>query len=100
MSDMIFRRSALALNCDYMTIYRTDVHIGRKFLKIDLAAMICAQGAKEVDNPLIQWCDHRNVHLPSRYIDKINRTEETPKSLLDRFRWRASRKAIATPSHW
>ena len=66
-NDMTFRRIALAFNCDYMTFYRTDAHIGRKFLKIDLAAMICAQSAKEVDNLLIQWCYYRDVHLPSRH---------------------------------
>ena len=34
-----------------MTFYRTDVLIGRESLKIDLAAMIRVQGAKEADNP-------------------------------------------------
>ena len=53
-SDTIFRRIALGLNCDYMTFYRTDVLIGRKFLKVDLAAIICVLGVKEVDTPLIQ----------------------------------------------
>ena len=98
--DTIFRCIALGLNCDYMPFYRTDVLIGRKHLKVDLAAIICVQGVKEVDTPLIQWCYHRNTHLPSRYIEKINRTEETPHSLLERFRWRASRKAITASSHW
>ena len=55
---------------------------------------------KKSHTPLIQWCYSRNIHLPSRFIEKINRTEETPDSLLDRFRWRASRKAIAEASHW
>ena len=84
-----------------MTFYRTDVNIGRKFLKLELGAIICIQSVKEVDTPLIiQWCYSRNIHLPSRFIEKINRTEETPQSLLERFRWRASRKAIAEASHW
>ena len=96
-SDTIFRCIALGLNCDYMTFYRTDVLIGRNFLK---AAIICVQGVKEVDTPLTQWCRYRNTHLPTRYIEKINRTEETPDSLLERFRWRASRKAITASSHW
>ena len=77
-SDTIFRCIALGLNCDYMTLYRTDVNIGRKFLKLELAAIICIQSVKEVDAPLIQWCYSRNTHLPSRFIEKINRTEETP----------------------
>ena len=99
-SDTIFRRIALGLSCDYMTFYRTDVNIGRKFLKLELGAIICIQSVKEVDTPFIQWCFTRNIHLPSRFIEKINRTEETPHSLLERFRWRASRKAIAESSHW
>ena len=53
-SDTIFRCIALGLNCDYMTFYRTDVLIGRKFLKIELGAIICVQSAEEVDTPLIQ----------------------------------------------
>ena len=53
--DTIFRCIALGHNCDYMTFYRTDVIIGRKVLKVDLA-MICVQSVKEVDTPLTQWC--------------------------------------------
>ena len=52
-SDTTLRCIALGLNCDYMTFYRTDVNIGRKFLKLELGAIICG---KEVDTPLIQWC--------------------------------------------
>ena len=52
-SDTILRCVALGLNCDYMTFYRTDVNIGRKFLKLELGAIICG---KEVDTPFIQWC--------------------------------------------
>ena len=48
-SDTVFRCIALGPNCDYMTFYRTDVSIGRKFLKTNLAAIICVQSAKEVD---------------------------------------------------
>ena len=81
-SNTIFRCIALGHNCDYMTFYRTDVLIGRKFLKVELGAIVCVQSVKEVDTPLIQWCFTRNIHLPSRYIEKINRTEETPHSLL------------------
>ena len=95
-SDTIFRCIALGLNCDYIT----DVNIGRKFLKLELGAIICIQSVKEADAPLIQWCFSRNIHLPSRFIEKVNRTEETPHSLLERFRWRASRKAIAESSRW
>ena len=63
-SDTIFRCIALGLNCDYMTFYRTDVNIGRKFLKLELGAIICIQGVKEVDAPLIQWCYSRIYICP------------------------------------
>ena len=83
-SDTIFCCVALGLNCDYMTFYRTDVNIGRKLLKLELGAIVCIQGVKEVDTPLIQGRYSRNVHLPLRFIEKINWTEETPQSLLER----------------
>ena len=35
-----------------------------------------AVSANHLDAPLIQWCYYRNIHLPSRYIETINRTEE------------------------
>ena len=70
-SDTILRCIALGRNCDYMTFYRTDVNIGRKFLKLELGA----------DTPLLRspmvLFESRNIHLPSRFIEKINRTEET-----------------------
>ena len=80
-SDTIFRCIALGLNCDYMTFYRTDVNIGRKFLKIELGAVICVQGVKEVDTPPIQWCYSRNIHLPRAYREDQSDRGDTTRSI-------------------
>ena len=45
-SDTILRCIALGLNCDYMTFYRTDVNIGRKFLKLELGSLAPSFAAK------------------------------------------------------
>ena len=84
-SDTIFRCIALGLNCDFMTFHRTDVRIGRKFLKLELCAILCIQNVKELDTPLIQCCYSHNIHLPSRFLEKLDRTEETPHSLIENF---------------
>ena len=72
--DTIFRCIALGLNCDYMTFYRTDVLIGRKFLKVDFAAVELEAGTSRtgfVKFAMLQLeleaCTSRTRLVPQRF---------------------------------
>ena len=73
MSDIACRCTALAFNCDYLT------------LKMDLGSIICLM----TKSALIP----QKINLLARHVSKLSNSCESPCSLLEKFKWRASRLA-------